>query len=443
MKTTIKNSKMTWLVLGTAGTWLLLLAALPAQQPGNDKKDPFVKNVASAEKAAVDEGEEDDDSEIYNIVVQLEYIDVPRVKLVDYAIDPGIDTDATPLRQRVQEWIEAGEASVFETSLLATRSGQPGKVESLGLLTYATSWRAESGFPAIWGKRAFGSVVEIDPVYSLNDGSIDLRVAAEIVKHAGESPASPKPSWFQQGDTYMPLFQTMQFSTSVTCIPDHYMLLGTQPPFNGANDRSILAFVRCGRSYVRPNKATDVANQQSVTIEHIEVLSEDYDRWAYTQTVGEIPLTARETAGKWVSSDRARNVGFAVIQGRSGQKLRASSIVELTFAKDHHWSDVGQAVGSGGVNTGATVDMITVFGVGGICDLNVTPEITAFVGTNVTHRDKGKPDCVHPIFHTMKTTSQQTLKVGETRLWSTMTPPGDNGQPDFKHKVLMFVTVRR
>ena len=89
--------------------------------------------------------------------------------------------------------------------------------------------------------------MEVDPVLGADNVTIDLNLSPEIVKLEAIE------QWHRTTDdprfkVHMPTFYTMRFSTQVTLINGHYVLLGTARPMEGSQrgvkDPLVLGFVR-------------------------------------------------------------------------------------------------------------------------------------------------------------------------------------------------------
>jgi hypothetical protein len=168
-----------WVGLASACVFLGLTASQLCAQQG---KDPFIKEKGPS---AVDGGPaHDESSSLANVLVQVEYIEVPKDNFVEYSRESGIRTDATPLRKDAQSWILEGSASMIETTLISTRSGQRAKVESIGECIYPVDWEKE-GIPVSFTTRNLGTTVEVDPIINSDQSAIQLNLACEIVKHLG------------------------------------------------------------------------------------------------------------------------------------------------------------------------------------------------------------------------------------------------------------------
>jgi hypothetical protein len=151
----------------------------------------------------------------------------------------------------------------------------------------------------------------------------------------GESPAVPRPDWFQEGDFHVPLFYSLHNSASAECALESYTLVGTKSSYEDAKNKVILVFARCGLSTMQPVKTQrPQALQMNFTIESIEVPTADLATWMFEQNLASVPTSAYKTANAWIHEKKARVADIRTIQGQSGQRCRSGSISEIQYATE-------------------------------------------------------------------------------------------------------------
>jgi len=205
-----------------------------------------------------------DDQRERQLHIIVELIEVEHAWFSDWLFENRLDSDGTPLRREVQELVREGDAKILESMMVTARSGQRAKAESILEVIYPTEYdpstipeevelsgRAEAPvtavLPSAFETRNVGATVEVDPVIGRDNLTIDLNLAPEKVEHQGYS-IWPNDEVEAKFKTLMPTFYTMRFSTQVTVIDGHYVLLGTARPMEGSQrgvkDPLVLGFVR-------------------------------------------------------------------------------------------------------------------------------------------------------------------------------------------------------
>ena len=433
---------------GLAATIVTILGAI-SNSAAQQSKDPFIKDKR-AETTDADPGT----AETFltgNILVEVEYIEVPKENLTQYTRDPGFGTDATPLRKEVQKWIADGDASVLEISLLSTRSGQRAKVESIRECIYPANW-AKTGSPTVMETRNEGTTVEVDPVKNSDGSAIALNIAPEITVHLGESPALPKPEWLQDGDFHIPHFYTLRTTTAADCRPEGYTLLGSKASFENAKDRLVLVFARCGLTGLRSSSVhRPAANQLNFSFEWVEVPTDLLSEWLFNQNLSNVPAIAHNVARKWKTDGKATIAEFTTVQTRTGQRSKNESISEVIYPEAYVGSESGPRPQSYETrNQGTTVEIDPVTAPDGLhVEMNLAPEIVKLVGNSVLHRSRKIsggpwiPDVTMPLFYTTRFTTAAIIAEDEPTLLAIMTPPGEDGKANRTRKWLFFVTARR
>ncbi|MGK0189700.1 MAG: hypothetical protein ACI9R3_005517 [Verrucomicrobiales bacterium] len=379
-----------------------------------------------------------------NLLTQIEYIEVPKDKATAYASDPGFLADGTALRREVQKWIVDGSASILEVGLISTRSGQRAKVESVRELIYPTEWSKDTGIPVAFETHNTGTMIEVDPISSPDGSIVDLNVAPELSAHVGESPASQRPSWFQDGDVSIPHFQSMKLSSAVTSVGGGYVLLDVRPARENGDSRSVLSFVRAAvtaGALLEENSEPIESYGVHVTAEWFEVPTVEIGKWLFEQELGKVSTSAYSVAKDWQQKGLASVANLASIQTRSGQRCKSESISEVIYATEYSPSK-GMPEAFETRNQGSTVEIDPVSGPAGV-DVNVSAELVKLVGNSVSYRSDKKPTVTMPIFYSVQTTTAVSVQPGVPTLVGIMTPAGEDGKPERSRKLLLFISARR
>ena len=209
------------------------------------------------------------------VQVQVEFVEMSHEALTKLLLlAKPASSDATKLRQQVQDMVSKNEAKVLETQILVARSGQKATSESIHEFIYPTEFTpsaleehidkirdiqkaaGESGLcfnpstPTAFETRNVGATLEVEPTLGQDNQTIDLRLVPEIICHTGNT------VWHEGKDTNgnafrmaMPDFYTLRLNTALTCINGQYTLAGVVSPKNdkGETDmtRKLLVFVKC------------------------------------------------------------------------------------------------------------------------------------------------------------------------------------------------------
>ncbi len=201
------------------------------------------------------------------IYALIEYIEIESSLYHDWMFENSLSDGGRKLRQQAQKWIKSGEGTVIETAMVAARSGQRAKVESIHEVIYPTEGdppeipndvllegpeaRAPltAGNATAFETRKVGTTFELDPVLGADDWTIDINLAPEIVKEGGETHWPPDEKNGEPIFTItMPTFNTMKVTTQSTVIKGQYSFLGTSRPLKPAVESRkkpiILQFLR-------------------------------------------------------------------------------------------------------------------------------------------------------------------------------------------------------
>lgn len=257
--------------LAVAGFGISFIAR--SQEPA----PPAFEKAAEGTKQAAEASEESDlfDSNAgapKQVQAQVEYVEMSHEALTKllFMAKPK-SSDATKLREQVQEMVGRNEAKVLETQICVARSNQKATVESIHEFIYPTEYEApklpgtfsnektepDAGpdwthgpVPTAFETRNLGSTLEIEPTIAEAEPVIDLRFVPEMVWHTGNS------VWRDgkdaSGNAYkieMPDIYTIRLNTALTCINGQYSLAGVVSPKddkgNTDTSRKVMVFVKC------------------------------------------------------------------------------------------------------------------------------------------------------------------------------------------------------
>ena len=204
------------------------------------------------------------------IRVQVEFIEIPHEKMTELLAEPGKSANDTELRAKLQELLKAGKATMLETQLGTTRSGQLGKVESIEEFIYPTEYEpselpttvnidgTETGknteslstppTPTAFETRNLGSTLEFEPILGEDNKTVDLRLAPEIVYHPKNTVWAEWADKKAKANIEMPVMYSLRFSTGLVVTSGQTFLAAALSPKDekGSPDftRKILVFVR-------------------------------------------------------------------------------------------------------------------------------------------------------------------------------------------------------
>ncbi|MDF1852340.1 MAG: hypothetical protein P1U85_15985 [Verrucomicrobiales bacterium] len=172
--------------------------------------------------------------------------------------------NAGPLRKSLRELIEEDDARILETSIVIARSGQRAKVESIAEYIYPTEYDPPNSVlqsgkesealttapqAAAFETRNVGTTLEVDPIIGVDNRTIDLNLAPEIVYLLDEVNYGDFESDESNVEVTMPVFYTIKTTTQLTMIDGEYALMGVHSPFNEKTfrsdpERKVLVFVK-------------------------------------------------------------------------------------------------------------------------------------------------------------------------------------------------------
>lgn len=156
-----------------------------------------------------------------------------------------ISSDATPLRNQLQELIDDRDATLVDSTMVVARSGQRAKVESIQEIIYPTEFHpAEmqhpgegktvvlSPQPDKFETRNCGVTLEVDPVIGSDNRTIDLNLAPEIVYLNGYEVWATHEGRESEMEIRTPIFYTVKTTTQITTRDGEAVLMSVNTPRN-------------------------------------------------------------------------------------------------------------------------------------------------------------------------------------------------------------------
>lgn len=198
------------------------------------------------------------------IHILVEFIEVDHVEFSDWMMENRISGDGTPMRKEVQKWVRDDRATILESVMVTARSGQRAKTESITEMVYPTEFdpaeiphtitQAEDTDSAMtpinataFETRNVGVTLEVDPVLGVDNTTIDLNLAPEMVQLEGYT-TWPNEEIDAEFQAQIPTFYTMKTTTQVTTLDGRYAFMSTLRPLKPSDkDREnalVLLFVR-------------------------------------------------------------------------------------------------------------------------------------------------------------------------------------------------------
>ncbi len=246
-----------FLGLLAAAFWLSPVLVSQAQT-GTSEVDPF--------------GESNAPSKL--VRVQVEFIEVSHDQLTELMFGEKPAANDVELRKQVAALVKDGKASILETMLCTSRSGQKATAESIEEFIYPTEYEpatlpesvqvdkkddgsavtsvrrdpATGPTPTAFDTRNLGSTLEIEPTLSQDGTIIDLRFVPEIVYHVGNEIWAEWKGEHGNSPIQMPKLYVLRINTAVTLAAGTPMLAAALSPkdADGHPDftRKLMVFVR-------------------------------------------------------------------------------------------------------------------------------------------------------------------------------------------------------
>ena len=240
-----------------AGFWLTLNTAHHAQT-GTPEFDPLGEH----------------DSLPKQIRVQVEFIDVAHEQLTELMFGEKPPANDAELRKQAGQLVKDGKATILETLLCTSKSGQKSTSESIEEVIYPTEYEpaqvpeepdskdkevtdkakatrlnsAVGPTPTAFATRNVGSTLEIEPTLAEDNKTIDLRFIPEMVYHVGNQIWAEWKGEHGNSPIQMPTFYCVRLNSSVTLSDGKPMFVASLSPKkqDGTPDfsRKLMVFVR-------------------------------------------------------------------------------------------------------------------------------------------------------------------------------------------------------
>lgn len=233
-----------------AACWLAF-TSVPQAQIGTPEYDPLGEHIYLPRM----------------VRVQVEFIEVSHGRFTELMFGPKTSANDTELRARLAELAKEGNASVVETLMCISKSGQKATSEAIREFIYPTEYdppkfggasqdkppvvdpkSVVGPSPTAWDVRNLGGTLEIEPNLSDDDRVIDVRLLPEIVYHTGNQVWTEWRDDRGKADIQMPDFYTLRISTSVFLADGQPLMIGALSPKNdkGETDpsRKLMVFAR-------------------------------------------------------------------------------------------------------------------------------------------------------------------------------------------------------
>ena len=203
-----------------------------------------------------------------------------------------------------------------------------------------------------------------------------------------------------------------------------------------------------------------------VQVEFVEMAHETLTKLLLEPRKGANDADLRKQVQKLVDEQKATVVETMLCTGRSGERSQAESLKEFIYPTEYeppempnevHTTAGGAKVKSDGRdhatgptptsfetrNLGSTLEIEPTVGADGkIIDLRFSPNIVYHVGNETWAEWKGQygdASIRMPTMYSLRLTTALTLLAGQPLLVAALSPKGEDGFPDFKRKLLIFI----
>lgn len=213
-------------------------------------------------------------------------------------------------------------------------------------------------------------------------------------------------------------------------------------------------------------ETVDLPQLVRVQAEFIEVPHETLTRLLLQPREGADDSGLRRELAKLAEEGKATVVETMLCTARSGEKALTESVKEYIFPTEWepaeipaeiHTTESGEKVKTDGKkhatgptptsfetrHLGSSFEINPTLGESGkIIDLRFQPDLVYHVGNETWAEWKGEQGDASvrmPTFYTLRLTAGATLMDGKPLLVAALSPKGEDGFPDFKRKVMVFV----
>jgi Flp pilus assembly secretin CpaC len=208
------------------------------------------------------------------IRVQVEFIEVAHEQLTGLMFGEKPAANDVELRKQLAGLVKDGRATILETMLCTSRSGQKATAEAIQEYIYPTEYEpaslpenvhvnkkedaeaaktvrrdlATGPTPTAFDTRNLGSTLEIEPTLSEDGHIIDLRFVPEIVYHVGNEIWAEWKGEHGNSPVQMPTMYALRINTAVTMAAGEPMLAAALSPKDAQGhpdfSRKLMIFVR-------------------------------------------------------------------------------------------------------------------------------------------------------------------------------------------------------
>ena len=204
--------------------------------PGRGQLDPFDSTrTAEVESNKI-------------IHIQVEYIELSQMDMTELTYGPKKSANDAGLRDKIQKMLDEGKASMLETQMIVSRSGEKVTSESVQEYIFATEYepaeitntslkkeeaegpRALAPEPTAFETRNVGVTMELEPTLGEDGKTIDIRLAPEIVWHVENVNWTTWKDKNSDAGVKMPVFYSMRINTGITALDGLYHHACTMTP---------------------------------------------------------------------------------------------------------------------------------------------------------------------------------------------------------------------
>lgn len=382
-----------------------------------------------------------------NIIVGFELIVAPRLKALKL-----MELDGSVAREMVQNWIDAGEAHVGETSLSIGGSGSRGRTRSEAVWLFPKQELVDSKPPINlqWVYHHLGTSFEFDPV-TTPDSKIDLNLNLRLDRLTGE----PQPIDMDReriiGGLKQPTFAKDQFATSFLLEGPEATLVrvsSAAPGFSSNDKDALLVFMRADLLPV-PEVELEIDEYASYRLrtDLIEVDAKAWNDWAKNQRLRTLIQDAPKEFRGRVDRGEAELLHLELAATKFGQRARSEAEKWFFVPQNHAVGDEEDQPSEGTHYSHQTIGFRSNFGgslsAGGYLHLDFSMDHISHPTDQVYRRikrgDEWVPDLTVPIPHYMSATTSLKFHRNTPLLVGIHTPVDDNGEPDHSRKVLLIV----
>ncbi|SHI42440.1 hypothetical protein SAMN02745181_0091 [Rubritalea squalenifaciens DSM 18772] len=180
------------------------------------------------------------------IQVQVEYIEVPQETVLELLYGEKKSANDSKLRDELQKLLKEGKATMMESQMVVSRSGERASAESIREYIYPTEYEpaevpnkvdasgektgegvrkmATGPTPTAFETRNLGSTLEVEPTLSESAKIIDLWFAPELVWHVKNEVWAEWRDDRGNADVKMPIMYTLRVNTGLTMVAGRYHL---------------------------------------------------------------------------------------------------------------------------------------------------------------------------------------------------------------------------